>query len=152
MRHCATSRKVAGSIPDGFNGIFHWHNPSGRTMALGSTQPLTEMSTRNISWWQRRPLPRVDNLTTFMCRLSWNLGASTCWNPLGLSRPLMGLLYLYLCLLRVYVCMWTMSVHKFLGLHKSDHRQIIGRGSVGWILLLFFIQSSDVLSECNYLF
>ena len=30
--------------------IFHWHNPSGRTMALGSTQPLTEMSTRNISW------------------------------------------------------------------------------------------------------
>jgi len=28
----------------------HGHNPSGRTMALGSTQPLTEMSTRNISW------------------------------------------------------------------------------------------------------
>ena len=27
----------------------HFHNPSGRTMALGSTQPLTEMSTRNIS-------------------------------------------------------------------------------------------------------
>jgi hypothetical protein len=24
--------------------------PVGRTMALGSTQPLTEMSTRNISW------------------------------------------------------------------------------------------------------
>ena len=46
----ATSRKVAGSIPNGVTGIFHWHNPSGRTMALGSTQPLTEMSTRNISW------------------------------------------------------------------------------------------------------
>jgi len=30
--------------------FFHWHNPSGRTMALGLTQPLTEMSTRNISW------------------------------------------------------------------------------------------------------
>ena len=26
------------------------NNPSGRTMALGLTQPLTEMSTRNISW------------------------------------------------------------------------------------------------------
>jgi len=24
--------------------VFHWHNPSGRTMALGLTQPLTEMS------------------------------------------------------------------------------------------------------------
>jgi len=42
------SRKVAGSIPDGVIDIFHRHNPSGRTMVLGSTQPLTEMSTRNI--------------------------------------------------------------------------------------------------------
>ena len=50
MRHCATSRKVAGSIPDGVIGIFHWRNRSGRTMALGFTQPLTEMSARNISW------------------------------------------------------------------------------------------------------
>jgi hypothetical protein len=25
-------------------------NPSGRTMALGLTQPLTEMSPKNISW------------------------------------------------------------------------------------------------------
>jgi len=30
-------------------GIFHWHNPSGRTVALGSPQPVTEMSARNIS-------------------------------------------------------------------------------------------------------
>jgi len=33
------------------NEIFQWHNPSGHTMALGSTQPLTEMSTRCVSWW-----------------------------------------------------------------------------------------------------
>ena len=80
LSHCATSRKVSGSIPDGVIGIFHWHNPSGRTMALGSNQPLTEMSIRDISWWWVR---RVDNLTTFMCRLSWNLGASASWNPSG---------------------------------------------------------------------
>ena len=30
--------------------IFHWHIPSGHIVALGSTQLLTEMSTRNISW------------------------------------------------------------------------------------------------------
>jgi hypothetical protein len=30
--------------------IFQWLNPSGRIVALGSTQPLTEMSTRNPSW------------------------------------------------------------------------------------------------------
>jgi hypothetical protein len=28
--------------------FFHWHNSSGRTMGLGLTQPLTEMSTGNI--------------------------------------------------------------------------------------------------------
>ena len=50
LRRCATNRKVAGSIPDGVIGIFHRHNPSDRTKALGSTQPLTEMSTRRISW------------------------------------------------------------------------------------------------------
>jgi hypothetical protein len=42
--------RFAFSIPDCIIGIFHWHNLSGRTVALGSTQPLTEMSTRNISW------------------------------------------------------------------------------------------------------
>jgi hypothetical protein len=47
--YCATSWKVAGSIPDVVIGIFHWHNPSCRNMALGSTQLLTEMRTRNIS-------------------------------------------------------------------------------------------------------
>jgi hypothetical protein len=50
LRHCTTNRKVTGSIPDGVIVIFHWHNSSCRNMALGSTQPLTEMSTRNISW------------------------------------------------------------------------------------------------------
>jgi hypothetical protein len=51
LRHCATSRKIAGWNPDGVTGNFHWHNPSSCTMALGLTQPLKEMSTRNISWW-----------------------------------------------------------------------------------------------------
>ena len=50
LRCCATNRKVASSIPDGVIGIFHWHYPSDRTMALESNQPLTEMSTRRISW------------------------------------------------------------------------------------------------------
>jgi hypothetical protein len=41
----AKNRKVAGLFADGVIGIF----PSGRTMALGSIQLVTEMSTRNIS-------------------------------------------------------------------------------------------------------
>ena len=71
LRHCTTSLKVAGSIPDDATGIFQWYDPSGCTVALGLTEPLTEMSTRNVLWLVRR----ADNLTTFKCRLSWNLGA-----------------------------------------------------------------------------
>jgi len=37
-------------FPDGVIEIFHWHDPSGDTMALTSAQPLTEISTRSISW------------------------------------------------------------------------------------------------------
>jgi hypothetical protein len=49
LRHFATSRKVAGSIPDEvIRCFFSFLNPSSRTMALGSTQPLTEMSIRNL--------------------------------------------------------------------------------------------------------
>ena len=43
LRHCATGREVAGSNSDGVIRGFHWLNPSGRTMVLGSTQPPTEM-------------------------------------------------------------------------------------------------------------
>ena len=60
---------VAGSFPDGVIGIFHRHNSFGRTMALGSMQPLTEISTRNISWGQRLPVRRADKPTNFICRL-----------------------------------------------------------------------------------
>jgi elongation factor P hydroxylase len=45
--HYAASWNVAGSSPDEVD-FLNWPNPSGRTMALGSTQPLTEMSTRNL--------------------------------------------------------------------------------------------------------
>ena len=100
LRHCTTSRKVAGSILDGVIGIFHWHNSSGRTMALESTQPLTEMSTRNISWGRGRGKGgRCVGLPTLPpsfadCLEIWE--PPTSWNPQGLSRPVMGLLYLYL--------------------------------------------------------
>ena len=45
----ATSQKIAGSIPADAIQIFYWLNPCGRPMALGFTQPITEMITRNIS-------------------------------------------------------------------------------------------------------
>jgi hypothetical protein len=61
--HYVTSWKVAGSIPDGVIGFFSWPNPSSRTMALWSSQPLTEMSTRNVPGGKGRPAPKADNLS-----------------------------------------------------------------------------------------
>jgi hypothetical protein len=63
--------------------IYNSQNPSGSTMALEATQSLTEMSTRNISGGQRRPVRTANNLTTFLCRLSRYLAASSSWNPMG---------------------------------------------------------------------
>jgi hypothetical protein len=39
---------VAGWSPDGVTNIFNVPNPSSPIMALGSTHPLIEMSSRNL--------------------------------------------------------------------------------------------------------
>ena len=99
--HCATSRKVAGSIPNDVIGIFRWHNPSGRTVALGSTQSLTEMTTRNISWgvkaadaWNWQPyhlyVPTVMKSGTF--------------NLMEPSGPLQGLHFFFVRIRVSYLC------------------------------------------------
>jgi hypothetical protein len=64
----------------GFNSwwghwIFQWLNPSNHTMALGLTQPMTEMNTRDASWVFRWPMRRSDDLTTYLCWLSGNPGS-----------------------------------------------------------------------------
>jgi len=48
LRCCATNRKVAGSIPAGVSGFFIDIKSFRSHYALGSTQPLNEMSTRRV--------------------------------------------------------------------------------------------------------
>jgi hypothetical protein len=65
-------------------------------MALGSTQPLTEISTRNRPGGKRRPGHKADNPHRHL----WadcleNMGASTSDNPRGLHVLLQGQLYLF---------------------------------------------------------
>jgi hypothetical protein len=45
------AKKVTFSNPDEIIGFFNSRNPSSCTMTLGSTQLLTEMSTRNLPGW-----------------------------------------------------------------------------------------------------
>jgi hypothetical protein len=51
-----------GSSPDEVD-FFNRPNPSSCIMALGSTQPLTEMSTRDLLGCKGRPARKADNLT-----------------------------------------------------------------------------------------
>jgi hypothetical protein len=54
---------IAGSIPDEVVDFFNLHNPFSRTIAQGSTQPLTEMNTRNLPGGKGRPACKTDNFT-----------------------------------------------------------------------------------------
>ena len=52
-------------------------------MALGLIHPITEMSTRDVSWVLRQLVHRVDNFATFLCQLSRNFGSLNLLEPLG---------------------------------------------------------------------
>ena len=86
LRCCATNWKVAGSIPAGVIKPFRSHYGPGVDSAC------------NRNEYQEHFLGgkggRCVRLTTYHypVPLSRNLGNLTSWNPLGLSRPVMGLL------------------------------------------------------------
>jgi hypothetical protein len=75
FRLCATSQKVVSSISDCVNGIFKYRISSGRTISLGSTQILPEMSIRNPFRGWSYPMHRTGKLTNFICREVW------IWQP-----------------------------------------------------------------------
>jgi hypothetical protein len=63
-------------------------------MALGSTRPLTEMSTRNLPRGKERPVGEADNLSAICeptVKKMWQLRRP---NPLGLHGLLQRQLYL----------------------------------------------------------
>jgi hypothetical protein len=68
LRRYATSRKVEGSSPEEVDFFFNLPNPSSRIMGLGSTNHLTEMSTRNLVGGKGWPARKADNFAA-ICEL-----------------------------------------------------------------------------------
>jgi len=95
LRHCATSRKIAGSIPGDIIGIFHWHISD------------------SYSAYQKHFLGvkggRCVGLTTLPPSCAKCLDI---WEPQhpgtlkGLSRPVMGFVYIYHVLVISYFIGW----------------------------------------------
>jgi len=87
LRHCATSWKVLGSIPNSVIGIF----PSNCTIALGLTHPLIEMSYKEYCLWDESS--QCVGLTTLplLCANCFEI-----WDPQppgtlkGMSGPVQG--------------------------------------------------------------
>jgi hypothetical protein len=97
FRQCTTSQKVTGSIPAGVNIISHWLDHFECTVALGQTWLLTEMSTRDVSWWVRQLMCVTDNLTTIMCQLARNFGSLNLLQPIGPVQACTGIALLFPC-------------------------------------------------------
>jgi hypothetical protein len=68
LRYKAEGREIESR----WGWFFNWPNPSTGTMALGSTQPLTQMSNRNLPADKGRPARTADKLLSRQ-----NVGAST---------------------------------------------------------------------------
>jgi hypothetical protein len=63
-------------------GVFNWSHPTSRNMALGSTQLLTEMSTRNLTVGKGRSARKADNFIAICEPIFYKM-----WQPWHLTIP-----------------------------------------------------------------
>jgi hypothetical protein len=100
LRYCATNQKVAGSMPDCVMEFFIDINPD-RTMALGSTQSLTEMSTRCVSCGKCGRCVRLTTLPP-SCAVVKKSGKLNFLEPSGPPQACNGTALPYLCHVKLW--------------------------------------------------
>ena len=91
---------------------------------------------------------RCVRLTTYhhFVPLSRNLGTLTSWNPLGHSRPVTGLIYLYLYVLKNAVFITKLVTFFFdVNLSKVSEHDMFRRQSTNYSHMVRYIQSKTQL-------
>jgi len=96
-------------------------------------------------------------ITTFMCRLYWNLEVSISWNPHGFSKHVRGLLYLYLNPLNSiyiplkHVCsQWPLTLY-FVFIWSQLESKQAGKARVTWHWGTFVPSLTQWKSNKNYI-
>jgi hypothetical protein len=84
------TRRSPVRVQDEVDFFLNLPDPSCRTMALGSTQPLTEMSTRKFPGGKKRPARRADNLAAIYEPNVCICGSLNLSQPKGPPWPVQG--------------------------------------------------------------
>jgi hypothetical protein len=119
----ASSRAVADSIPHEVNEFyFNVPNPSSCTMPRGLTEPLTEMSTRNLSGGKAQPASKPDNLIVISEPIVYKLSEPPRLTIFWASTACYRDNFAYVCILmyiNITITFWTLSIVLFFYLkHK----------------------------------